>query len=390
MVRSAAKNHESVAIVTRPDQYARVLAALQENKDGLDAPMRFELAVEAFNRIARYDAAISNYLAATGPDGTRQAFGRQITGCFEKIADLRYGENPHQQAAWFRDAGCAPAGLAAAEQLQGKQLSFNNIADTDAAWSCAAAFTAPVCVIVKHANPCGVAIAADLLTAYGKAYATDPTAAFGGIIAFNRPVDGDTAQALLERQFVEVVIAPAFDADARSAFAAKPNVRLLVAPPLPADPGPDIKRVSGGLLLQSADTARMTRAGCRVATRRAPSDAEWDDLLFAWNVVKAVKSNAIVFAMDGQSRGIGAGQMSRVDATRIARWKAGEAGLDLRGTALASDAFFPFRDGIDTAAEAGATSVIQPGGSMRDEEVIAAADGHGIAMVFTGVRHFRH
>jgi phosphoribosylaminoimidazolecarboxamide formyltransferase/IMP cyclohydrolase len=390
IIRSAAKNHAAVGIVSSPEQYPRVLAALRENAGALDDAFRFELAVAAFNRIARYDAAISNYLSAIGPDGARHTFPNQLNGCFEKIMDLRYGENPHQRAAWFRTAGMPPGGLAAALQLQGKVLSFNNVADTDAAWSCVASFGAPACVIVKHANPCGAAVASRLREAYDLAFATDPTSAFGGILAFNRPVEGGTARAVVARQFVEVVIAPAFDADAQSAFAAKPNVRLLAAPLPAADPGPDVKRVSGGLLLQSADTARLARSDCRVVTRRAPTDAEWNDLLFAWNVVKAVKSNAIVFAAGGQTRGIGAGQMSRVDATRIARWKAGAAGLELRGTALASDAFFPFRDGIDSAAEAGAASVIQPGGSLRDDEVIAAADAHGMAMVFTGVRHFRH
>ena len=390
MVRSAAKNHASVGVVTSPDQYPGVLAALNEGGGALGDALRFELAVAAFNRIARYDAAIANYLSAIEPDGSRREFPAQANACFEKIMDLRYGENPHQHAAWYRDAGVAPTGLAASRQLQGKPLSFNNIADADAAWSCVAAFGQPACVIVKHANPCGVAVAASLGEAYALAFATDRTSAFGGIIAFNREVDGAAAEAVAEGQFVEVVIAPAFAAAAQAAFARKPNVRLLVAPVPAIEPGFDLKRVSGGVLLQTADRARIARVDCRVVTRRAPTEAEWADLLFAWNVVRAVKSNAIVFAAGGQTRGIGAGQMSRVDATRIARWKAGEAGLELRGTALASDAFFPFRDGIDTAAEAGAAAVIQPGGSLRDEEVIAAADEHGIAMVFTGVRHFRH
>ncbi|MEJ8566969.1 bifunctional phosphoribosylaminoimidazolecarboxamide formyltransferase/IMP cyclohydrolase [Elongatibacter sediminis] len=390
MVRSAAKNHTSVGIVTDPDQYPRVLAMLSDNGGRLDAAYRFELAVHAFDRIARYDAAISNYLSAIGPDGERLQFPQQATGCFEKIMDLRYGENPHQKAAWFRTAGAEPTGLAAARQLQGKELSFNNIADADAALGAVAAFDGPACVIVKHANPCGVAIAGSLRDAYGRAFETDPTSAFGGIIAFNQPLDGDTARDLMDRQFVEVVIAPDFDADAQAAFAAKPNVRLLAAPPGSGGAGPDIKRISGGILLQSADAASVDRDDCRIVTKMQPTDEQWADLLFAWKVVKSVKSNAIVFAADGQTRGIGAGQMSRVDATRIARWKAGEAGLELNGTALASDAFFPFRDGIDTAAEAGVACVIQPGGSMRDEEVIAAADEHGIAMIFTGVRHFRH
>jgi phosphoribosylaminoimidazolecarboxamide formyltransferase/IMP cyclohydrolase len=308
--------------------------------------------------------------------------------------DLRYGENPHQQAAWYRDtAGEAQdqsAGLASAHQKQGKELSFNNIADADTAWACVSRFEAPACVIVKHANPCGVALAATAQQAYQRAYATDPTSAFGGVIAFNVTVDGDCARALVTQQFVEVLLAPAFTPEALAALAAKPNVRVLE---LSLDCGRtqiDLKRVAGGVLVQTADAHILQRSDCKVVSQRQPGEAEWTDLLFAWNVAQMVKSNAIVYAARGQTLGIGAGQMSRVDSARIARWKASDAGLDLHGAAMASDAFFPFRDGPDTAAEAGIACIIHPGGSMRDEEVIAAADQHGLAMVFTGVRHFRH
>jgi phosphoribosylaminoimidazolecarboxamide formyltransferase/IMP cyclohydrolase len=389
MVRSAAKNHASVGIVTNPGQYAAVLAELQRAGE-LGPALRFDLAVAAFNRVAQYDAAIGNYLSSLGADGARGCFPAQANGCFEKIAELRYGENPHQQAAWYRDLHAPSGGLAGARQLQGKELSYNNIADADAAWACVRQFAGPACVIVKHANPCGVAVAADALAAYEKAYATDPTSAFGGIIAFNGPVDAAAAQTIVERQFVEVLLATGFDAAALRALGQKPNVRVLEIAPGQAAVQFDLKRVSGGLLLQTPDDFTVTQEHCRVVSQRQPTAAQWDDLLFAWKVVKMVKSNAIVYAADGHTRGIGAGQMSRVDSARIARWKAAEAGLDLAGSVMASDAFFPFRDGIDTAAEAGIACVIQPGGSMRDVEVIAAADQHGLAMVFTGVRHFRH
>jgi phosphoribosylaminoimidazolecarboxamide formyltransferase/IMP cyclohydrolase len=412
MVRSAAKNYASVGVVTSKDQYAPVLAELERNGGELSLAFRFELAVAAFNRIAQYDAAISSWLSALTPQGQRMTFPDQANACFRKIMDLRYGENPHQQAAWYGNLDpqgnldAQGSSLSAARQLQGKELSFNNIADADAAWACVTQFTDPACVIVKHANPCGVAVATTLLAAYDQAYATDPTSAFGGIIAFNATVDGTTAEALLARQFVEVLLAPGFSSEALQVLAHKQNVRVLcVAPgkpvgqPMDKPAGQpagkmvaqqDFKRISGGLLMQTADLAQVRRADCRVVSKREATDAQWDDLLFAWNVVKMVKSNAIVYAAGGRTLGIGAGQMSRVDSARIARWKAAEAGLDLAHSVMASDAFFPFRDGIDMAAEAGISGVIQPGGSMRDEEVIAAADEHDLVMVFTGIRHFRH
>ena len=395
MVRSAAKNYAAVAIVTSPDQYAVVLRHLQQGGGSVDLAFRFELAVAAFNHIARYDAAISNYLSALQPasdgvvHGERQPFPAQANGCFEKIMDLRYGENPHQQAAWYRDPGPV-TGLAGARQLQGKALSFNNIADADTAWNCAQSFEAPCCAIVKHANPCGVAIAPDSRQAYTQAFATDPTSAFGGVIAFNGAVDAGTAGTIIERQFVELIIAPAFDPAALTLLAQKPNVRVLQATGGDGGSSLDIKRITGGVLLQTADRASIARDDCRVVSQRQPTAEQWADMLFAWKVVKMVKSNAIVYAAAGQTRGIGAGQMSRVDSARIACWKADAAGLELPGCVMASDAFFPFRDAVDTAAAAGIACVIQPGGSLRDAEVVAAADEHAMAMVFTGIRHFRH
>ncbi len=390
MVRSAAKNYTAVGIVTSPAQYPGVVAELERGAGELDPAFRFELAVAAFNRVAQYDAAISNYLSALNPAGERKPFPDQANGCFSKIMELRYGENPHQQAAWYRDAPAAACGLAGARQWQGKDLSFNNIADADAAGACVRQFTSPACVIVKHANPCGAAVGASLMAAYDKAHATDPTSAFGGIIAFNGMVDGATAQAIIERQFVEVLLAPGFTAEALQALGQKPNVRVLEIPPGTPAAAYDVKRVSGGLLLQTTDDVCVCREDCRVVSHKQPDAAQWDDLLFAWKVVKMVKSNAIVCAAAGQTRGIGAGQMSRVDSVRIARWKAAAAGLDLAGCVMASDAFLPFRDVVDSAAEAGIACVIQPGGSVRDDEVIAAANEHGLAMVFTGMRHFRH
>jgi phosphoribosylaminoimidazolecarboxamide formyltransferase/IMP cyclohydrolase len=390
MVRSAAKNYSAVGIVTSPAQYPGVVAELERGAGELDLAFRFELAVAAFNRVAQYDAAISNYLSALNPAGERQQFPDQANGCFSKIMALRYGENPHQQAAWYRDAPAAAWGLAGAKQWQGKELSFNNIADADAAWACVRQFARPACVIVKHANPCGAAVGASLIAAYDQAHATDPTSAFGGIIAFNGTVDGAAAQAIIERQFVEVLLAPGFTGEALQALGRKQNVRVLEIPPGTPAATYDVKRVSGGLLLQTTDDVCVRREDCRVVSHEQPNEAQWDDLLFAWKVVKMVKSNAIVCAADGQTRGIGAGQMSRVDSARMARWKAAAAGLDLSGSVMASDAFLPFRDVVDSAAEAGIACVIQPGGSMRDDEVIAAANAHGLAMVFTGVRHFRH
>jgi phosphoribosylaminoimidazolecarboxamide formyltransferase/IMP cyclohydrolase len=390
MVRSAAKNFDAVAVVTSPDQYATVLEHLRAGGGRLDAATRYELAVAAFNRVAQYDDAISQYLSARTVDGEVNEFPLQANPCYVKVADLRYGENPHQQAAWYRDLQPAPGSLATARQHQGKELSYNNIGDADAAWECVRQFEQTACAIIKHANPCGVAMAASPLLAYELAFATDPTSAFGGIIAFNRPVDAATATAIVERQFLEVLIAPGFDAEALAALAAKQNVRVLQIEGGPPVPQLESRRVGGGLLMQTSDLRPVGRGDCRVVSRRVPTEQEWSDLMFAWKVARMVKSNAIVYAAGGRTVGIGAGQMSRVDSARIGRWKAEDAGLPIRGAVMASDAFFPFRDGIDTAGEAGIGAVIQPGGSMRDEEVMAAADEHGMAMVFTGIRHFRH
>jgi phosphoribosylaminoimidazolecarboxamide formyltransferase / IMP cyclohydrolase len=401
MVRSAAKNWKDVAVLTDAAQYAPVLAELQA--DGVvSAARKFELAVAAFNRISNYDAAISDHLSSLQPDGSRSAFPAQSNGRFVKLQDLRYGENPHQSAAFYRDLHPAPGSLVTATQLQGKELSYNNIADADAAWECVKSFDAndapAACVIVKHANPCGVAIGASPAEAYGKAFKTDPTSAFGGIIAFNRELDGAGA-ALVAKQFVEVLMAPGFTPEARAILQAKPNTRVLqIALPAPGGTtdwargrnAQDLKRVGSGLLIQTADNGELTRAELKVATVRQPTPAQLDDLLFAWKVAKYVKSNAIVFCGGGMTLGVGAGQMSRIDSARIAGIKAENAGLTLQGSAVASDAFFPFRDGLDVVIDAGATCVIQPGGSMRDDEVIAAANERGIAMVLTGVRHFRH
>ncbi|GHH53337.1 bifunctional phosphoribosylaminoimidazolecarboxamide formyltransferase/IMP cyclohydrolase [[Pseudomonas] boreopolis] len=395
MLRSAAKNFARVAVATSPDQYADLLAELDAHDGKLSAAKRFALSVAAFNRVAQYDAAISNYLSAitdtSGDVPVRSAFSAQANGSFVKVMDLRYGENPHQQAAFYRDLHPAPGSLATFEQLQGKELSYNNIADSDAAWECVRQFDAAACVIVKHANPCGVAVGVACGDAYELAYATDPTSAFGGIIAFNRPLDAATAQAILDRQFVEVLIAPDYEPGALEYARKKANVRVLRIPLAPASKGfVDTKRVGSGLLMQTADDRVVTRNELKVVTRLAPTEAQFADLLFAWKVAKFVKSNAIVYAKDHRTIGVGAGQMSRVYSARIAGIKAADAGLVVEGSVMASDAFFPFRDGIDAAAEAGIKAVVQPGGSMRDNEVIAAADEHGIAMVFTGVRHFRH
>jgi phosphoribosylaminoimidazolecarboxamide formyltransferase/IMP cyclohydrolase len=402
MLRAAAKNWADVAILTEPAQYADLIAAVKST-GGTSRQLRFALAVAAFNHVSNYDAAISDFLSSVTLDDnataieSRDPFPGQINGRFVKVMDLRYGENPHQSAAFYRDLYPAPGTLATFRQLQGKELSFNNIADADAAWECVRSFIKPACVIVKHANPCGVAVSVDgIKTAYDLAYQTDPTSAFGGIIAFNRPVDGDTARAIVGRQFVEVVLAPGYADDALAAFAGKANVRVLLIPP-PADgnlaaahPGNDSRRVGSGLLIQTADRGMVTADDLKVVTQRAPTPAEIDDLIFAWKVAKYVKSNAIVYAKNRQTIGIGAGQMSRVYSARIAGIKAADEKLEVRGSVMASDAFFPFRDGIDAAAAAGISAVIQPGGSMRDAEVIAAANEAGMAMVFTGMRHFRH
>jgi phosphoribosylaminoimidazolecarboxamide formyltransferase/IMP cyclohydrolase len=391
MLRSAAKNFARVSVLTDPAQYAAFIDDIERNAGAASATQRFALAVAAFNRVAQYDAFISNYLSAIEVDGAHALFPAQNNSNFVKVMDLRYGENPHQQGAFYRDLGPVPGTLATFAQLQGKELSYNNLADADAAWECVRQFEdAPACVIVKHANPCGVAVAADNATAYAAAYATDPTSAFGGIIAFNRPLDAATAKTILDRQFVEVLIAPDFDAEALAACARKANVRVLKIPHGDGRNNIDVKRVGSGLLMQTADIREVQRAELKTVSKRAPSAAELDDLLFAWRVAKFVKSNAIVYACDQRTIGIGAGQMSRIVSAKIAGMKADEAGLAVAGAVMASDAFFPFRDGIDAAAAAGIRAVIQPGGSMRDAEVIAAADEHGLAMVFTGIRHFRH
>ena len=398
MVRSAAKNWKDVAVLTDASQYDIVISELKAY-GAVSAATKFALSVAAFNRISNYDAAISDYLSAFDLEtGTRSAFPGQSNGRFVKLQDLRYGENPHQAAAFYRDLHPAPGSLVTAKQLQGKELSYNNIADADAAWECVKSFDDAACVIVKHANPCGVALAADAAGAYKKAFQTDPTSAFGGIIALNREVDETTAQAI-SQQFVEVLMAPAYSEAALAVFKAKANVRVLQID-LPDAAGDtawargrnaqDVKRVGSGLLIQTADNHELTVADLKVVTKVQPTQQQLEDLLFAWKVATYVKSNAIVFCKDGMTMGVGAGQMSRLDSARIASIKAGHAGLTLAGTVVASDAFFPFRDGLDVVVDAGATAVIQPGGSMRDQEVIDAADERGVAMVFTGVRHFRH
>ena len=405
MVRSAAKNWKDVGVLTDAAQYAAVLDELRA-AGRLSDKLRFALSVAAFNRIANYDAAISNYLSAVDFEAGGAAgqpvlrpFSDQANSNFVKLQDLRYGENPHQSAAFYRDLYPAPGSLVTARQLQGKELSYNNIADGDAAWECVKTFDTPACVIVKHANPCGVAVAEGPLQAYQKAFQTDPTSAFGGIIAFNRTVDLPTAQAV-SKQFVEVLMAPSYTAEALELLKARANVRVLEIPldGVKRDGTPwqrglnshDVKRVGSGLLIQTADIHDLQRSDLKVVTRLAPTPQQLDDLMFAWKVAQFVKSNAIVFCKDGMTLGVGAGQMSRLDSARIASIKAEHAKLTLQGTAVASDAFFPFRDGLDVVVDAGATCVIQPGGSMRDQEVIDAANERGVAMVFSGVRHFRH
>jgi phosphoribosylaminoimidazolecarboxamide formyltransferase/IMP cyclohydrolase len=391
LVRAAAKNHAHVGVVVDPEDYPAVLEELQTSGKRLTAATRFRLAQKAFSHTAAYDGAISNYLTARDLTGAPQAFPGHFNWQGTKLQDLRYGENPHQQAALYRDEGPSSGTIAAYRQLQGKELSYNNIADGDAAVECVATFAEPACVIVKHANPCGAAVAAAPLDAYRAAFATDPTSAFGGIIAFNREVGADVVDAVSE-QFLEVLIAPGYTPDALSRIAKKTNVRVLVVPRAIGAPaqGWDMKRVGGGMLLQTADRYDVSRGELRVVTRKAPTEPQLSDLMFVWRVAKFVKSNAIVYGLGGRTLGIGAGQMSRVDSTRIAAMKAASAGLSLSGSVVASDAFFPFRDGLDVVADNGAVAVIQPGGSMRDAEVIAAADERGVAMVFTGVRHFRH
>jgi phosphoribosylaminoimidazolecarboxamide formyltransferase/IMP cyclohydrolase len=399
MVRSAAKNWKDVAVLTDSSQYAAVIEEL--TADGqVSEKTRFALSVAAFNRISNYDASISDYLSSYNlEDGTRTQYPAQSNGRFVKLQDLRYGENPHQTAAFYRDLYPAPGSLVTAVQLQGKELSYNNIADADAAWECVKSFTESACVIVKHANPCGVAVGANALECYNKAFQTDPTSAFGGIIALNRTVDATAAQQI-SKQFVEVLMAPSYSPEALDIFKAKANVRVLqiALPEFKAGGSAfeqgrnaqDIKRVGSGLLIQTADNHELQLTDLKVVTKVQPTPTQLQDLLFAWKVAKYVKSNAIVFCANGMTMGVGAGQMSRLDSARIASIKAGHAGLSLQNTVVASDAFFPFRDGLDVVVDAGANCVIQPGGSVRDPEVIAAADERGVAMVFSGVRHFRH
>jgi phosphoribosylaminoimidazolecarboxamide formyltransferase/IMP cyclohydrolase len=382
MLRSAAKNYAGVAVLVDPADYARVLQELRGG--GISDATRFMLAKKAFAHTAAYDGAIANYLSSR--DG---AYPENLTLQFQKLQDLRYGENPHQSAAFYRDPRAVTGSLAQYRQVQGKALSYNNIADADAAWECVKCFSEPACVIIKHANPCGAATAAALLAAYEKAFRCDPVSAFGGILAFNRALDRATAQAA-GQQFAEVIIAPRIEPDAQKELAAKENLRLLEVPLSHEVQAHDYKRVGGGLLVQSTDAAVLHDKDLKTVTRKKPTEDQMRDLLFAWRVAKFVKSNAIVFCRDGATYGVGAGQMSRLDSVRVAVSKAQDAKLELKGTVVASDAFFPFRDGLDALADAGAAAVIQPGGSMRDAEVIAAADERGIAMLFTGMRHFRH
>jgi len=401
MVRSAAKNWKDVGILTDASQYPQVLAELKAG-GALTLATKFALSVAAFNRVAQYDAAISDYLSSLNfEEGnatpSRKLFPDQSNGCFVKLQDLRYGENPHQSAAYYRDLYPAPGSLVTAVQLQGKELSFNNIGDADAAWECVKSFATPACVIVKHANPCGVAVGADALEAYGKAFQTDPTSAFGGIIAVNCTLD-ERAALQMSKQFIEVLMAPDYTPEALAVFKSKVNVRILKIALPPGGPtdwdngrnAVESKRVGSGLLLQTADNHVLKESDLKVVTTKQPTPQQLQDLMFAWNIAKFVKSNTIVFCKDGMTMGVGAGQMSRLDSARIASIKAQAAGLSLVGTAAASDAFFPFRDGLDVVVDAGATCVIQPGGSIRDQEVIDAANERGVVMVYTGVRHFRH
>ena len=395
MVRAAAKNHRFVNIVVNANDYDSILEEMRANDGATSLETRFDLAIKAYEHTAAYDGAIANYFGKKVPGGSEN-FARTFNAQFHKVQEMRYGENPHQQAAFYVEANPAEAGIATARQIQGKELSYNNVADTDAALECVKNFSEPACVIVKHANPCGVAVAANIGEAYDLAFATDPESAFGGIIAFNRELDGATAAAICERQFVEVIIAPSISDEAATAVAEKKNVRLLACGewsaslPAPGAAPLDYKRVNGGLLVQDRDLGMVTLDDLEVVSKVQPSEQQLGDLLFAWKVAKFVKSNAIIYASNGQTVGVGAGQMSRINSARIAAIKAEHAGLKVKGSVMASDAFFPFRDGIDSAGERGIAAVIQPGGSIRDEEVSAAADEHGMAMVFTKMTHFRH
>jgi len=389
MVRATAKNHAYVSVIVDPEDYQRVLQELRDNDGIVTDATRFDLAVKAFEHTASYDGMIANYLGRIRADGAMDQLPRTINLQFNKVQEMRYGENPHQSAAFYTEKRPAEASIATARQLQGKELSYNNIGDTDAALECVKQFDAPACVIVKHANPCGVSVNNSIMEAYEAAYSTDPESAFGGIIAFNRELDGATAKAIVDRQFVEVIIAPSVSQEAIIAVAEKKNVRLLECGQW-QEPVQrlDFKRVNGGLLVQDADLLLYNEL--KVVSKRQPTEQEMNDLLFSWKVAKFVKSNAIVYGRNNMTIGVGAGQMSRINSARIAGIKAEHAGLQVPGSVMASDAFFPFRDGIDAAKEAGIVAVIQPGGSMRDDEVIAAANEHGMAMVFTGMRHFRH
>lgn len=389
MVRAAAKNYQKVTIVTDSQDYSLLCQELEINRGSTSLTTRFMFAKKAFTHTASYDSAISNFLTALDDNHHRKDFPDSLNLNFKIAQHLRYGENPHQKAAFYRDETTTPGSLANYCQLQGKELSYNNIADTDAAWECVKTFDKPACVIVKHANPCGIAVAETVLHAYQLAFATDPVSAFGGIIAFNRMIDVATTEAIL-KQFVEVVIAPEISPEAQQIFTQKNNIRLLIVPFQAGHHNYDLKKVGGGLLVQTPDIHNITASDLRIVTQAKPSQQQLDDLLFAWRAAKFVKSNAIVFCRNGQTVGIGAGQMSRVDSARIAAIKAQQAQLSLSGSVVASDAFFPFRDGLDVVIDSGATAIIQPGGSIRDDEVIAAADEHGVAMVFTGIRHFRH
>lgn len=391
MVRAAAKNHAHVNIVVNASDYANILAELKANNGSTSLKTRFDLAIKAYEHTAAYDGAIANYFGRLVEGGSAD-FPRTFNTQFIKAQEMRYGENPHQKAAFYVEKNSQEASIATAKQLQGKELSYNNVADTDAALETVKSFDEPACVIVKHANPCGVGVAANILEAYELAYATDTESAFGGIIAFNRELDAKTAEAIVSRQFVEVIIAPSISPDALEVTKAKQNVRVLACGEWGSERigGFDYKRVNGGLLVQDRDMGVITASDLKIVTKRAPTQEEIRDLLFAWKVAKFVKSNAIIYAKDNRTIGVGAGQMSRVNSARIAAIKAEHAGLQVAGSVMASDAFFPFRDGIDNAAKVGIAAVIQPGGSMRDAEVIAAADEHGMAMVFTGMRHFRH
>ncbi|MCP3675338.1 MAG: bifunctional phosphoribosylaminoimidazolecarboxamide formyltransferase/IMP cyclohydrolase [Gammaproteobacteria bacterium] len=394
MLRAAAKNHQDVTVVVDAVDYDRVMEALT-NDGGTNLALRFELATKTFSHTARYDGLIANYLGTKleqiKPEFEDTSFPNTFSAQFNKVQEMRYGENPHQNAAFYVESNPAEASISTSTQLQGKALSFNNIADTDAALECVKSFQQPACVIVKHANPCGVAVADNIQLAYERAFQTDPTSAFGGIIAFNQPLDGKTAKMIVDRQFVEVIIAPEVSKEAIAVIATKPNLRLLCSGKWQSQlPAFEYKRVTGGLLIQDRDLGAIAANDLKIVTKVQPTQDQLDDLLFCWKVAKYVKSNAIVYARDGQTIGVGAGQMSRVYSAKIAGIKAADENLQVAGSIMASDAFFPFRDGIDAAAAAGITAVIQPGGSMRDDEVIAAADEHGMAMVFTGMRHFRH